>query len=54
MLKDKGHKVAYIIDGAGNFQRKNAINTILKFSDCTVSFSDSGIQELSDFIKDNV
>ena len=54
MLKDKGHKVAYIIDGAGNFQRKNAINTILKFSDYTVNFSDPGMQELSDFIKNNV
>jgi len=50
LLNQKGHKVAYIIDGSGNFQRKNAINTILNFSDCTVNFSDSGLDKLAAFI----
>lgn len=49
-----GHKVAYVIDGSGNFQRKSAINTILKYSDCTVNFSDSGIQKLAKFIEKNI
>lgn len=51
MLNAKGHKVAYVVDGSGNFQRKNAISTIINFSDITVNFSDSGILELVDFIK---
>lgn len=49
-----GHKVAYIIDGSGNFQRRSAINTILKYSDCTVNFSDSGILKLAKFIEKNI
>ncbi|MBV6526741.1 hypothetical protein HT663_09225, partial [Ursidibacter maritimus] len=49
-----GHKVAYIIDGSGNFQRRNAINTILKYSDCTVNFSDSGLKKLAKFIIENI
>jgi hypothetical protein len=54
LLHEKGHKVAYIIDGSGNFQRRNAVKTILQFSDCTVNFSDSGLQELTDFIAENL
>jgi hypothetical protein len=50
LLHSAGHKVAYIIDGSGNFQRKNAISSILKFSDCTVNFSDEGLLELARFI----
>lgn len=49
-----GHKVAYIIDGSGNFQRRNAINTILKYSDCTVNFSDNGLEKLAKFIIENI
>lgn len=51
LLHSHGHVVAYIIDGSGNFQRRNAVSTILKFSDCSVSFSDAGLKELADFIK---
>lgn len=50
ILNHNGHKVAYIIDGSGNFQRKNAVKTILQFSDCSVNFSDNGLNELADFI----
>ena len=32
--------VAYIIDGAGNFQRSSAVKTICDNSHCTVSYSD--------------
>lgn len=53
LLHKKGHKVAYIIDGSGNFQRRNAVSTILQFSDCCVNFSDAGIQELAKFIVEN-
>lgn len=50
MLHACNHKVAYIIDGSGNFQRKNAIETILAFSDCTVNFSDDNLNLLAKFI----
>ena len=49
-----GHKVAYLIDGSGNFQRKNAIQTILNYSDCTVNFSDIGLQRLAKYIEENI
>ena len=50
LLYSKGHKVAYIIDGSGNFHRKNAIKTIFDHSDCTVNLSDEGLSILSAFI----
>ena len=50
LLNHNGHKVIYVIDGSGNFQRKNAISTILKYSDLTVNFSDEGLDELIQFI----
>jgi len=53
LLHDASHLVAYIIDGAGNFQRGNAVQTILNFSDCSVNFSDRGIEKLSRFIQKN-
>lgn len=48
------HKVGYIIDGSGNFQRKSAIQNILNYSDCTVNFSDAGLLKMVNYIKDNI
>ncbi len=48
------HKVGYIIDGSGNFQRKSAIQNILNYSDCTVNFSDTGLLHMVNYIKDNI
>lgn len=48
------HKVGYIIDGSGNFQRKSAIQNILNYSDCTVNFSDAGLLQMVNYIKDNI
>lgn len=50
LVHAQGHKIAYIIDGSGNFQRRNAITTILNNSDCTVNFSDGGLKKLAAFI----
>lgn len=50
-LKSNGHKIAYIIDGAGNFKRKSAISTILNFSDCTVTFKYEELFKLTEFLK---
>ena len=53
LLNQNGHKVIYVIDGSGNFHRRNAISTILKYSDLTVNFSDTGLDNLVKFILNN-
>jgi hypothetical protein len=54
LMHKNGHHVAYVIDGAGNFQRKSAISTICKYSDCTVAYSNSEFEVLASFIKDTL
>lgn len=44
---------AYVIDGAGNFERGSALRTICRFSDCTVAFTESEIDLLADFLQSN-
>ncbi len=51
LLHSKGHKIAYVIDGAGNFARQSALRTICQYSDCTVTFKDSELDELVKFLK---
>jgi hypothetical protein len=47
-----GHKIAYVIDGSGNFTRQSALETICSYSDCTVAFSESELNLLCQFLKD--
>ncbi len=51
ILHKKGHRIAYVIDGAGNFERRSAIRTICQYSDCTVTFKDSEIRKLAEFLR---
>jgi hypothetical protein len=51
LLHRSGHKIAYVIDGAGNFQRRSAISTICQYSDCTVTFRDAEIDKLAIFLQ---
>ncbi len=51
LLHSKGHKIAYVIDGAGNFARQSALRTICQYSDFTVTFKDSELDELVKFLK---
>jgi DpnII restriction endonuclease len=53
-LHDHGHKIAYVIDGAGNFQRRSAVQTICDHSDCTVSLRDDELMKLVKFLIDNL
>lgn len=46
--------IAYVIDGAGNFQRSSAVSTICRFSDCTVAYSADEITVLAAFIKEKL
>lgn len=50
MLRNAGHRIAYVIDGAGNFERSAALNTICANSDCTVAFSANEMQVLASFL----
>ncbi|WP_228014738.1 restriction endonuclease [Fortiea sp. LEGE XX443] len=45
------HKIAYVIDGVGNFRRERAIKTICSYSDCTVAFSENELKRLYEFLK---
>ncbi len=51
VLHKKGHHIVYVIDGAGNFERRSALLTICRYSDCTVTFKDSEIEKLAEFLK---
>ncbi len=47
-----GHKIAYVLDGAGNFQRETALRTICSFSHCTVAFSRRELDVLCQFLRE--
>jgi len=50
-IENAGYKIAYVLDGAGNFQRKIALRTICSYSHCTVAFSSSELNVLCEFIR---
>lgn len=49
-----GNYIAYIIDGAGNFQRESALTTICQYSHCTVAYTDTEFDLLVDFIREKI
>ncbi|WP_353734917.1 MULTISPECIES: DpnII family type II restriction endonuclease [unclassified Okeania] len=51
-VETAGHKIAYVIDGAGNFERQSALQTICLHSHCTVAFSKNELSILCDFLRD--
>jgi len=51
LMKKEKHNIAYVIDGAGNFQRSSAIATICENSECTVAYTTSEFEVLSNWIK---
>lgn len=51
LMSKAGYKIAYVIDGAGNFQRSSAISTICDNSDCTVAYTTAEFKVLSNWIK---
>lgn len=50
LMHSHGYHIAYVVDGAGNFQRSSAVGTLCKFSDCTVAYSASEMAVLAEFI----
>ena len=49
-----GNYLAYIIDGAGNFQRTSALTTICENSHCTVAYTDAEFDVLISFIQEKL
>lgn len=54
LMHKTGNYVAYIIDGAGNFERRSAVTKICRNSDCTVAFSETEIDVLVKFIEEKL
>ena len=52
MVKAAGCHIAYVIDGAGNFERNAALRTICDYSDCTVALTPSEINVLVKFLEE--
>jgi hypothetical protein len=50
-IEDAGYKMAYVIDGAGNFERENAIRNLCTYSHCTVAFSHDELNVLCEFLR---
>lgn len=50
-VENAGYKIAYVIDGAGNFQRVNAIRNLASHSHCTVAFSEEELSVLCEFLR---
>lgn len=51
LMHNNDYQIAYVIDGAGNFQRSSAITTICKHSDCSVAYTVAEFKVLSAWIK---
>jgi hypothetical protein len=50
IMHSNGYKIAYVLDGAGNFQRRSAISTLCNNSDCTVAYSTEEFEILSEWL----
>jgi len=50
LMHSNGYKIAYVLDGAGNFQRVSAISTLCTNSDCTVAYSSQEFDILSQWL----
>nr|WP_275994407.1 restriction endonuclease [Argonema antarcticum] len=50
-IEKAGYKIAYVIDGAGNFERESALRTICSYSHCTVAFSEGNLDLICEFMR---
>ncbi len=46
--------IAYILDGAGNFQRRSAVSVLCENSHCTVAYTPEEFNLLVDFIRERI
>lgn len=54
IMHNAGYGIAYIIDGAGNFQRSSAISKICSHSDCTVAYTEAELEVLAQYIEETI
>jgi len=54
ILNRQHHKVAYVVDGAGNFERSSFIQDLIDFSDCVVNFSENDLKRLAKTMEDSI
>lgn len=54
IMNKAGYWIAYVLDGAGNFQRSAALTTICNNSDCTIAYSESEFNVLVNFIREKL
>ncbi|HWN08872.1 MAG TPA: hypothetical protein VNO50_06270 [Pyrinomonadaceae bacterium] len=53
LVHDAGHRICYVIDGAGNINiREAAVRTICRYSDCTIALSTEEIRVLANFMEE--
>jgi len=52
-LHKAGAAIAYVIDGAGNFERESALRTLCDYSDCTIAFGDTELELLVQFLREH-
>lgn len=50
-IKKAGYKIAYVIGGAGNFERESALRTICSHSHCTAAFTEGDLNLLCEFMQ---
>jgi len=50
-IEKAGYKIAYVIDGAGTFERESALRTICSYSYCTVAFTEEELNLLCEFMQ---
>lgn len=53
-VEKSGNYIAYIIDGAGDFQRESALTSICQYSHCTVAYTNAEFDVLIEFIKEKI
>jgi len=51
-VEKAGHRIAYILDGAGNFQRRTALENLCTYSHCTIAFSPEEFDVLCAFLRE--
>ncbi len=52
LLHKAGHRICYVLDGAGNLNfRPSAVRVLMQFSDCTVALSRPEIAFLADYLR---
>lgn len=53
-VHEQGDFIGYVVDGAGNFERRSALKTICNHSDITVAYTNSELEKLKKFVEERL